>query len=267
MTFGVVLFTLLVQGVTMGRLVRFFKLSERREMEDEYERRHARAVAGRASLDYLSSMRRKGLISDHTWSTLAPVMEGYNKALIQAAKEVLVANPQLEADEIQSAWRELLQAQRSTYNTLYQSGVITDDTHSELVSEVDAALNNPNGTWADTMQTMSSETQPVNRLIAAVVQEPDQENALSALTRLGFSVTRLPSIGAFLSRRNVTLLIGFHGSREAEAVAALQKSCKKRVEYIATPLEAGSMPFSTPVPVSVGGATVFVFEVERYEEI
>jgi CPA1 family monovalent cation:H+ antiporter len=267
MTFGVVLFTLLVQGVTMGKLVLSLNLTERREMEDEYERRHARSVAARAALDHLSSMRRKGLISDHTWSTLHPVMEGYNKALAQAAKEVLVANPQLEADEIEAAWRELLQAQRSTFNTLLQSGVIASETHSELISEVDAALNKPDSPWSETMQTMGAESKTIDRLIAAVVQEPDQENALAALTRLGFSVTRLPSVGAFLSRRNVTLLIGFPQGHEAEAVAALQKSCKKRVEYIATPLEAGSMPFSTPVPVTVGGATIFVFELEQYEEI
>jgi NhaP-type Na+/H+ or K+/H+ antiporter len=49
MTFGVVLFTLLVQGVTMGKLVRVLGLSERREMEDEYERRHACSAAARAS--------------------------------------------------------------------------------------------------------------------------------------------------------------------------------------------------------------------------
>ncbi|HLE15506.1 MAG TPA: Na+/H+ antiporter [Anaerolineales bacterium] len=267
MTFGVVLFTLLVQGVTMGKLVRSLKLSEKREMADEYERRHARAVAARAALDHLGSLRRKGLISDHTWSTLSPIMEGYNKALSQAVKEVLVLNPQLEAEELEAARRESLQAQRSTFNTLLQSGVISKETYSELVSEVDAALESPGGSWPETINIMGSEPKPVNRLIAAVIQQPDQENALGMLTKLGFSVTHLPSVGAFLGQRNVTLLIGFNEGREAEAVAALQKSCKKRVEYIATPLEAGPMPFSTPMAVSVGGATVFVFEVDHYEEI
>jgi hypothetical protein len=36
---------------------------------------------------------------------LSPVIEGYNKVLAQAAKEVLVSNPQLEADEIEAAWQ------------------------------------------------------------------------------------------------------------------------------------------------------------------
>jgi uncharacterized protein YaaQ len=267
MTFGVVLFTLLVQGATMGRLVRSLKLTERREMEDEYERRHARSVAARAAFDHLRSMRRRGLISDHTWDTLAPILERYNTALTQAAKEVLIANPQLEAEEIEAARRETLQAQRSTLNALLQNGVISDDTYSELVAEVDAALNSPSGSWPETFRYMRPENKPVNRLIAAVIQEPDLENALGMLTKLGFSVTHLPSVGAFLGRRNVTLLIGFHRGSEAEAVSALHKSCKKRVEYIATPLEAGPMPFSTPVPVQVGGATVFVFELDHYEEL
>jgi uncharacterized protein YaaQ len=36
---------------------------------------------------------------------------------------------------------------------------------------------------------------------------------------------------------------------------------------VAVPLEGGNMPFAFPMEVEVGGATVFVFPVERYEEI
>jgi len=62
-------------------------------------------------------------------------------------------------------------------------------------------------------------------------------------------------------------LIGFPRGQEADTVAALNQSCRRRVEHIAAPLESAAMPLPAPVPVTVGGATIFVFDIERYEEI
>ena len=46
--------------------------------------------------------------------------------------------------------------------------------------------------------------QTTNSLLLAVVQSQDGENAEDALRQLGFNVTRLPSVGGFLGRRNPT---------------------------------------------------------------
>lgn len=107
---------------------------------------------------------------------------------------------------------------------------------------------------------------PINRLMTAVVQELDLENAMSSLTRLGLQVTRLPSVGGFLGRRNATLIVGLNEGLVEPAFQALRKSCRRRIEYVATPLEGSPLPFPSPTPISVGGATVFTFEVERYVE-
>jgi CPA1 family monovalent cation:H+ antiporter len=66
MAFGVVLFTLLVQGISMDWVVKRLKLVQRSHFQEEYERRHARFVAGRAGYDYLRRMSQQGLISEHT---------------------------------------------------------------------------------------------------------------------------------------------------------------------------------------------------------
>jgi uncharacterized protein YaaQ len=106
----------------------------------------------------------------------------------------------------------------------------------------------------------------INRLMTAVVQEQDAENAVGALTGLEVSVTRLPSIGGFLGRRNTTLLIGCHDSLIELVMQSLRKSCRRRIEYVATPLEGSPLPFPSPTPVTVGGATVFILEVEKFVE-
>src|SRR3990170_1132924 len=267
MAFGVVVFTLLVQGSTMSWLVRRLGLGERSEVQVEYERRHARAVAIRAAYDHLARMRRAGLLSDHTWQTLSPVMEEHSQALVQAVKDVMATNPNLEAEEMEAARRASLQAQRSSLSGLLKDGVISAETYAELVTEVDAALTREAASWPELTHYQPARRLPIDRLVAAMIQEQDLESAASALTKLGFSITHLPSVGAFLGRRNITLLIGLPAGQEEAAVEALSKSCKQRVEYIATPLEGAPFPLPTPVAVTVGGATIFVFEVERYEEV
>jgi uncharacterized protein YaaQ len=79
-------------------------------------------------------------------------------------------------------------------------------------------------------------------------------------------VVRLSSSGGFLGRRNTTLLIGVPKDQEENAVAILNQNCRQRVEYVATPLEGSPdhLPHSTQV--TVGGATIFTIDVERYEE-
>lgn len=106
----------------------------------------------------------------------------------------------------------------------------------------------------------------VRYLMTAVVQEQDLDLVVRALEELDVPHTHLVSTGGFLGRRNATLLIGLPQGREAAVLAALQKSCRQRVEYLAIPLEGSPLPLPTPVPVTVGGATVFTLPVERFEE-
>lgn len=266
MAFGVVVFTLLVQGFSMGSLVRSLGLNLRSSMQLEYERRHARAFAVKTAYDHLENLVEDGLISNHTWQTLAPILKEHNQALVEAVKQVMVADPDVEAEELDTARREALRAQRSTLSDLLKDGVISEETYTQLVSEVDAALSDPTAKWPELIRHRDHYQSHIDRLMAVVIQEQDFENALSALTTLGLSITHLPTVGGFLGRRNVTLLIGFEKGQEISIVNALKRSCQRRVEYVSTPLEGTPLPLPSPVPITVGGATIFVFEVDRYEE-
>ncbi len=103
-------------------------------------------------------------------------------------------------------------------------------------------------------------------LLMAVVQSQDVDGANHALAKLGITSTPLPSVGGFLGRRNATLLIGLPKKKRASAISALSKTCRQRIEYIAVPLESAPLPLPAPTPVTIGGATIFSLEVERYEE-
>lgn len=104
-------------------------------------------------------------------------------------------------------------------------------------------------------------------LLMAVIQEQDLEQATKALQAIGASLTYLSSAGGFLGRRNATLLIGLPVDKKEDALSVLHEACRQRIEYMTLPLEGSSMPMPAPVPVTVGGATVFALPVERFEQI
>ena len=113
---------------------------------------------------------------------------------------------------------------------------------------------------------MSSQS-PIRLLIMAVVQEQDIEKATNAAEAIGAPVVYLASTGGFLGRRNATLLIGLPEGLETDLVDTLHKTCRQRVEYMTMPVEGTPMPLPAPIPVTVGGTTIFALPVERFEEI
>lgn len=106
-----------------------------------------------------------------------------------------------------------------------------------------------------------------DQLMIAVVQAQDADSAHDVLEKMGLSVTRLPSAGGFLGRRNATLLIGLPLEQQTAVMEALHDNCRQRVEYIAVPLESAPLPLQAPTPITIGGATIFSVEVEHFEEI
>ena len=140
MAFGVVLFTLLVQSTTMGRLVSWLRIVTRSESQVEYEVRHARLTALRAAESHLEHLHHEGLVSTHAWEKLKPDLNERSATLASAVREVLRGDPVLEAEEMDTARRELLRAQRSALQGLRRDGVISEEVFEKLVAEVDTVL-------------------------------------------------------------------------------------------------------------------------------
>jgi uncharacterized protein YaaQ len=108
------------------------------------------------------------------------------------------------------------------------------------------------------------------KLVIAVVQGQDADALLQALTRANFRLTIVDSVGGFLRERNATILIGVDDERLDELWRIINATCHTRVDFITpyTPaLGPGDMYLSQPVEVQVGGATVWVLEIERFEPL
>mgnify|MGYP001104176782 CR=1 FL=1 len=106
------------------------------------------------------------------------------------------------------------------------------------------------------------------KLIIAIVQDEDAARLVSNLMNEGYSVTKLATTGGFLKAGNVTILIGLDESKLDECFDIIREHSSSRKQIMPATAELGMGFFpSTPVQVEVGGATVFVLNVERFEKL
>jgi hypothetical protein len=124
----------------MEQLIRRLGIVTRSQAEREYEARHARLLAFRAAATHLDDMHQEGFISEHTWESLRPELLDQAGRMAQAVRTLQRANPALVNEELESARRELLRAQRGALLGLRRDGVISEETFEKLVAEIDAAL-------------------------------------------------------------------------------------------------------------------------------
>ncbi len=108
------------------------------------------------------------------------------------------------------------------------------------------------------------------KLFITVVQEDDADAVSAALSEQDFRSTRINSAGGFLRRGNVTFLVGVDEARTGDLLDLIRRHATTRVQVV-TPVPAMFEPGETAVPypveVQVGGATVFVFDVDRFERL
>ena len=106
------------------------------------------------------------------------------------------------------------------------------------------------------------------KLIIAIINYDDANAVTRNLARNGFSSTRLSTTGGFLLAGNVTLLVGVKDDQVQTAIDLICECSHSRKQMVPalTEMSYGFMPVM-PVEVTVGGATVFVVDVERFERL
>jgi CPA1 family monovalent cation:H+ antiporter len=266
MAFGVVLFTLLAQGISMGWLLERLKVVFRSEGQLEYERRHARALATRAGYEHLEELHSIGLISSHTWENIRQVVWGRVEALTAAVQDALHDSPELEIEELITARRRELRAQRGMLGDLRFEGVISDEAHDELVAEIDQALETGVEGWAQSI--LADHIVPnIRQLLFVIIQQKDLETTSTTLASQGIPVTHISSSGGYMKKPNNLLVVGIPEGKLELVVDTLKKSTSGTVEYQSEALAGLPITTGAPIPIKIRGATVFAFDVERYEEI
>ncbi|MBE7010515.1 MAG: hypothetical protein E7418_03380 [Ruminococcaceae bacterium] len=109
------------------------------------------------------------------------------------------------------------------------------------------------------------------KLVFAIVNNEDGNLVMRELNKAGFSVTKMASTGGFLRAGNTTLLVGTDEALVQEAVDIISKHSMKRKQIMFTPEPfigaVGNDYAAYPEEIEVGGATIFVVDVERFEKV
>ena len=108
------------------------------------------------------------------------------------------------------------------------------------------------------------------KLIITIVQDDDASDLLEVLTDKGFRVTKLATTGGFLRSGNTTLMIGVEKDKVDDVLVVIEEVCRTREQVVTSPSPvAGSTGVYIPYPVEVevGGATIFVVDVDKFLKI
>ncbi len=108
------------------------------------------------------------------------------------------------------------------------------------------------------------------KMIVAIINNDDRTRLTKALVQGGFSATRLSSTGSFLHAGNTTLLLGVKAQEVQRVMDILEEQCKSRNEVVPELwlAESGLEPnYPGSLSVNVGGATVFVLDVEQFKKL
>ena len=104
------------------------------------------------------------------------------------------------------------------------------------------------------------------KLIIAIVNKDDSSKLTANLNKAGFMSTKLSTTGGFLSTGNATFIIGVEEDKVDECLKVMEGCCSKRTQMISTGAGSHTDRFFTslPVEITIGGATVFVVDVDRF---
>ncbi len=108
------------------------------------------------------------------------------------------------------------------------------------------------------------------KLVVAIVHNEDAGALVDALLDREYRATRLHSSGGFLKRSNATIVVGVDDDRVDVVMDVVRDRCTSRTQIV-NPMppimEPGEFFMPYPLEVEVGGATVFVLPVERFERL
>ena len=108
------------------------------------------------------------------------------------------------------------------------------------------------------------------KLIVAIVHNEDAGALVDALLDHEYRATRLHSSGGFLKQSNATIIVGVEDDHVEPVIDIVRTNCTSRTQIV-NPMppimEPGEFFMPYPLEVEVGGATVFVLPVERFERL
>ena len=103
------------------------------------------------------------------------------------------------------------------------------------------------------------------KLVIGIINSDDANDLLTEITKASFQATKLSTSGGFLKMGNVTVLVGVEDEKVDEVVEIFRSCCSRRSQMIPTtpPYMSEGFVSAAPVQVTIGGATLFIIDVDK----
>ena len=104
------------------------------------------------------------------------------------------------------------------------------------------------------------------KLVIGIVNNDDAGELLNEITKASFQATKLSTSGGFLKHGNVTVLVGVEDEKTDEVIGIFKECCSRRTQMVSTapPFLGEGFINAVPVEITIGGATLFVVDVEQF---
>jgi CPA1 family monovalent cation:H+ antiporter len=142
MTFGVILFTLLVQGLTLQPLLKRLGLVRENLAQREYERTQAELRAIRAALVALDRQLREGVLLPAIAEHLRGEYTVREQQLLAHLEEIHVSDRVIGDQQLRAGHRQLLTVEKGALRQLFAEGAVDEETWRSLSAEMDLRLAN-----------------------------------------------------------------------------------------------------------------------------
>lgn len=111
------------------------------------------------------------------------------------------------------------------------------------------------------------------KLILAIISKEDELETIAELNKRNFFVTKLSTTGGFFKKKNTTIMVGTEEEGVDSAITIIKKfaGLRKTISYSAPTMMEGGFSsganMAIQTDVEVGGSTIFVMNIERFEKM
>ncbi|MER2597908.1 MAG: Na+/H+ antiporter [Caldilineales bacterium] len=145
MTFGVVLFTLLIQSTTIKGLLDRLGLILVQPQRRQYEVVRARMYALQAAQDQLQRSYQAGVLTEKIWQALSSEYSATTADLSAQIQTLYTDDVWLQSEEMLAARAEGLRSQRTALQTLVRRGMLSEHSYQTLATQLDVDMEQLTG--------------------------------------------------------------------------------------------------------------------------
>ncbi len=183
-TFGIVLFTLLFQGMTLGPLIKLLGLRQTdKDSAEQYQVLRARLTAKKAALNILEQLRNERGLSNRNYQILSDEISRESEIIEDEIDKINLADQELEALELRDSRILLLEAQEDCLRQLSHDGVLGEEAFYSLREELASKTESLKDSLEEQIQTIDIYRTGRNMQLseAAVHTDGDKSNETQTL--------------------------------------------------------------------------------------